>query len=108
MLEPSMGSGAGRAARRNLFCSCTPILGFLLLPKCPLCVVAGLAAIGIAARLSRTVLVLSLQAIPIAALFAAAWRAKRLAPVVAGAGAAGLILAGQMAGVVTLYVAHQH
>jgi hypothetical protein len=66
---------------RRLLCSCAPALGFAFLPKCPLCLAAGLAWLGISIPISRSFLTFLLLCVPVGFLFAATFRSGRLAAV---------------------------
>src|SRR5947209_5026903 len=58
-----MGRFAHPGSRRFL-CSCTPALGLAFLPKCPLCLAAVLAGLGITIPISRNLLTFLLLSAP--------------------------------------------
>ena len=86
---------------RRFLCSCAPTLGFAFLPKCPLCLAAGLAWLGISIPISRSVLTFLLLCAPVGFLFIA----RRPLPLLAGVSGAALLLAGQMEGIAILLAA---
>jgi uncharacterized membrane protein YjjB (DUF3815 family) len=83
-----MTSTPGRRDRRTIASSIVAAIGFVLLPKCPLCIAAYLVSLGLgaeaasgAAPMIRPIVSVALAA-SLIALFATAWRRRRRAPVV--------------------------